>query len=119
MHQRFVSSVGKSLRRPFSNPAFSYYNNTGSHQPTRCTLVPGAHSGPALTESAVQCVKATGAPIIFDMIENFDFTKEECKDALLRNKYILAGNLGTAGSKYIENVDAFHALDLQMNSKLS
>ena len=39
-----------------------------------------------------------------------------CRERLLKNPYLLVGNLGTPGSQYIENMRCYKALDLSINS---
>ena len=56
-------------------------------------------------------------PVELDIIENFDFEHEAHKKALLKNKYLLVGNLGVPGSKYIENTKVNKYLNLHFHSK--
>lgn len=63
-------------------------------------------------------MKATGAPVEFDIIEDFKFDDEACKTKLNSNPYLLVGNLGTPGSKYLDNPKCYKFLNLQVSSKL-
>lgn len=54
-------------------------------------------------------------PIAYDVIENFDYADSTCKSLCTKNPFILIGNLGKEGSRYIENVDFHKKLDLYAN----
>lgn len=120
MHQRFVSRIGKGIARNFgAQPTFTYFKNPTENLTRRATLVPGIFIGPELTESVLECLEACHTPLKFDCIANFSFENEDCKEKLLKNPYLLVGNLGTPGSKYIENMKCYKHLDLSIHSNLT
>lgn len=117
MQQRFVAKLGSALGRRFGvAPTFSYIKNPHELFEQRATLIPGIFIGPELTRSVLACIEASAAPISFDIIDNFSFDDMSCRERLLKNPYLLVGNLGTPGSQYIENMRCYKALDLSINS---
>ena len=63
--------------------------------------------------------EAAHTPVTFDVIENFSFKDPESRRLLKNNKHILIGNVGTPGSKYVENIAFYKYLDLFVNGKNS
>lgn len=76
------------------------------------TVIPGHHIGPELTNSVMKIFDVAEVPLTFDVINNFDFNTEEHKKVLKKNKFILLGNLGQKGSRYVEHLDFYKYLDL-------
>ncbi len=62
-------------------------------------------------------VKASHAPIHFDIIDNFNFDDPSHKERLFKNPYILEGNLGQTNWKFVENPKLYKALDLTIHGK--
>lgn len=63
----------------------------------------------------LEVLKAANAPLQYDLITNFSFDNEECRQQVLKNPYLLVGNLGSPGSKYVENMRFYKALDLSVH----
>lgn len=76
------------------------------------TVIPGYFIGPELTNNVMQCFDAAEIPLNFDVISHFDFVNNNHKELLKKNKYILLGNLGQKGSRYIEHLDFYKYLNL-------
>ena len=51
-------------------------------------------------------------PLNFDVINNFDFENKDHRESLQKNQFILLGNLGKKGSRYVEHLDFYKYLDL-------
>lgn len=51
----------------------------------------------------------------YDIIRDFSFEDEACRQQVLKNDYLLVGNLGAPGSKYVENMRFYKALNLSVH----
>lgn len=61
---------------------------------------------------------AAEAPINWNLIENFEFKDQKCKDLLKNNEYLLVGNLIKDESKaYIYKTPFYKHLDLFVSRK--
>jgi hypothetical protein len=69
-------------------------------------------------DAATSVLQAANAPLTYDVIENFTMEDESCKAALEKNRYILIGNVGKPGSRYVENTPLYSHLDLYARGKL-
>jgi hypothetical protein len=66
-------------------------------------------------ECMLKVMDAIHAPINFDIIDNFVFDNPQHRDLIKKNACILTGNLGEAGSRYVENTKFYKFLDLYVN----
>jgi len=114
MQQRFAGSVSRALARRFSG-TFTYFCNPGESLSKRATVIPGTFIGPELINSVMEVLKAAKVPMQFDIINDFSFDNEECRQKITKNPYLLVGNLGHAGSKYVENIKFYKALELSVH----
>ena len=76
------------------------------------SLIPGYHIGPEMTNNVMECFDAAQIPLKFDVFNDFDFEREECKKKLETNKFILVGNLGKKNSRFSENIEFNKYLNL-------
>lgn len=60
-------------------------------------------------------IKASQAPIHFDVLEGFNFDDPIQREKLFKNPYILEGNQGNLNSKFVENPRMYKALDLTIH----
>lgn len=71
-----------------------------------------------MLDAVVRCVEATNAPLKFDILKNFNFDDPDHRKEILKNPYLLVGNLGQQNYKYTENPKFYKALDLTIHSRL-
>lgn len=64
-------------------------------------------------------MEACNTPVTFDIIDKIDVSNPEDKVKLMKNDVLLVGNLGVPGSKYIENMKIYKALDLRVHSSFN
>jgi isocitrate dehydrogenase (NAD+) len=89
-----------------------FLHNPNTPTAQHVTVIPGHHIGPELTNSVMKIFDVAEVPLNFDVINNFDFNNEDHKKILKKNKFILLGNLGQKGSRYVEHLDFYKYLDL-------
>lgn len=89
-----------------------YLHNPTTPTAQHVTVIPGHHIGPELTSSIMEIFNVAEAPVTLDVIDNFDFNSEQHRHQLKKNKFILLGNLGQKGSRYVEHLDFYKYLDL-------
>ena len=89
-----------------------FLHNPNTPTAQHVTVIPGHHIGPELTSSVMKVFDVAEIPLNFDVINNFDFNNEEHKHILKKNQFILLGNLGQKGSRYVEHLDFYKYLDL-------
>ena len=63
-------------------------------------------------------MKACNAPVDFDIISDFNIDTDVAIDKLKKNKVLLVGNMGKAGSRYMDNTKCYKILDLPVHSKV-
>ena len=106
------SLITKS-RRFFSQPKSGMFlHNPNTPTAQHVTVIPGHHIGPELTSNVMKVFDVAEIPLNFDVINNFDFESEEHRKQLNKNQFILLGNLGQKGSRYVEHLDFYKYLDL-------
>lgn len=123
MLQRFSTKASNKLKKSFAF-AFNHLTHPSQGITKRITVIPGIYIGPEVTsncrpnlDSVLKCFEACNVPVELDILENFSFDNEDHKKALLKNKYLLVGNLGVPGSKYIENTKVNKYLNLHFHCK--
>ena len=89
-----------------------YLHHPSTPTAQHVTVIPGYYIGPELTNNVIKCFNAAEIPLNFDVISHFDFVNNKHKELLKKNKYILLGNLGQKGSRYIEHLDFYKYLNL-------
>ena len=67
--------------------------------------------------SVIQVLEAANCPLEFDIIDNFSMDNPEHKKLLKKNQNILIGNVGSPGSKYVENRPLYKFLDLNIKGE--
>lgn len=108
-----MRSLIKTTSRFFCNAKSGMFlHNPLTPTAQHVTVIPGHHIGPELTDSVMKVFDIAGVPIFFDVINNFDFDSEEHRRQLKKNQFILLGNLGKKGSRYVEHLDFYKYLDL-------
>jgi isocitrate dehydrogenase (NAD+) len=108
-----MRSLLKTSRRFFSQAKSGMFlHNPNIPTAQHVTVIPGHHIGPELTNSVMKVFDVAEVPLNFDVINNFDFNTEEHKKQLNKNQFILLGNLGQKGSRYVEHLDFYKYLDL-------
>lgn len=65
-----------------------------------------------LLAAVTKVFEAAKTPVKFDIINDFNMDNEEHRKLLKKNKNILCGNVGTKGSKYVENRPLYKYLNL-------
>lgn len=112
-----MASLTRLTRRFFSSRTFQRHTSTFLHHPDtptaqHVTVIPGFYIGPELTNSVIECLDAAEVPLNYDIITHFDMANGEHKELLKKNKFILLGNLGQKGSRYVEHLDFYKYLNL-------
>lgn len=119
MQSRVMNSVSRQLSRGFAfNKSYTYFRTPVENLYQRATLVPGIFIGPEITGAVVECFKACNVPVDFDIISDFNIETPDAVEKLKKNKVLLVGNLGKAGSRYLDNTKCYKALDLPVHSKI-
>lgn len=81
-------------------------------RPHRATLIPGRFIGPELTGAVQKVLEAAEAPVEFDVLEDFDFANEAQRQALRKNRFILAGNTASRSGVGFEHTELYRFLGL-------
>jgi isocitrate dehydrogenase (NAD+) len=93
-----------------------YLVSPGDTKTRTVTVLPGIYTGPEVVKSAMRVIEATNAPIKFDVIDNFTMESPEKIKSLEKNEFILLGNLGKAGDRYVDNFAVYKHLDLYVSA---
>lgn len=67
----------------------------------------------------LKVMDALGAPVNFDIIDNFAFENIAHRDLVKKNPCVIVGNLGEPQLRYIENTKFYKWLDLYVNGNQS
>jgi hypothetical protein len=66
-----------------------------------------------MLDAVVNVFAAAEAPVNWNLIENFEFSNQQCRDKLKNNEYLLVGNLIKDETKdYIYKTPFYKHLDL-------
>ena len=108
-----MRSLLNTTKRCFSQAKSGMFlHNPNIPTAQHVTVIPGYHIGPELTNSVMKLFDVAEIPLNFDVINNFDFKTDEHRKQLNKNQFILLGNLGQKGSRYVEHLDFYKYLDL-------
>lgn len=103
--------LARTLRR-FSRPPQTYLHTPGSSSKRKVTLIPGLFIGPEVVSSVQRVISTAAVPIEFETLPELDFSNEAFKTALLKNKFILLGNLANSKAQALENLEFYKFLNL-------
>lgn len=112
-----MASLTRVARRMFTSKSFQKNSSMFLHHPDtptaqHVTVIPGYYIGPELTNAVIECLDAAEVPLNYDILTHFNMANGEHKQLLKKNKFILLGNLGQKGSRYVEHLDFYKYLNL-------
>ena len=108
-----MRSLFQASKRFFSKKnSGMYLHKPGTPTAQHVTVIPGYYIGPELTNSVMNCFDAAQIPLNFDVLTHFNFEDLSHQELIKKNRFILLGNLGVKGSRYVKHLELYHFLQL-------
>lgn len=101
-----------NLTRGFCRKAQTYLHAPKTSEVQNVTMIPGMFIGPEITNSVAHVFKAAGVPVAFDILSDFNFSRQTDREALKKNKFLLLGNLASKTSATLEHLEFYKYLNL-------